>query len=85
MGAWRQPAQMAATMRAQALAAVQAEQQRQFAMAMMRGDLNQAQAIRARFLTHQAAAVANMPNLVAAGHRPPQQMVCEVRYCEGYK
>uniref|UniRef100_A0A9J2PQR0 Eukaryotic translation initiation factor 4E transporter n=1 Tax=Ascaris lumbricoides TaxID=6252 RepID=A0A9J2PQR0_ASCLU len=77
MGAWRQPAQMAATMRAQALAAVQAEQQRQFAMAMMRGDLNQAQAIRARFLTHQAAAVANMPNLVTAGHRPPQQMVCE--------
>uniref|UniRef100_A0A915BJS0 Eukaryotic translation initiation factor 4E transporter n=5 Tax=Parascaris univalens TaxID=6257 RepID=A0A915BJS0_PARUN len=74
MGAWRQPAQMAATMRAQALAAIQAEQQRQFAMAMMRGDLNQAQAIRARFLTHQAAAVANMPNLVAAGHRPPQQM-----------
>lgn len=63
MGAWRPPPQYTAAMRSQALAAAQAEHQRQFAIAMMRGDLNGAQAIRARFLSQQAAAVANLPNL----------------------
>ncbi|VDM09148.1 unnamed protein product [Wuchereria bancrofti] len=64
---WQSNAQMTASMRAQALAA-HAEHQRQYALAMMRGDVNQAQVIRARFLSQQAAAFATLPNVPVAPH-----------------
>ncbi|KAM3723092.1 Translational repressor [Dirofilaria immitis] len=64
---WQSNAQMTTSVRAQALAA-QAEHQRQYALAMMRGDLNQAQIIRARFLSQQAAAFAALPNVSVAPH-----------------
>ncbi|VBB26107.1 unnamed protein product [Acanthocheilonema viteae] len=64
---WQSNAQMTASVRAQALAA-HAEQQRQYALAMMRGDLNQAQVIRARFLSQQAAAFAALPSVPVAPH-----------------
>lgn len=62
---WQSNPQMTTSMRAQALAA-QAEHQRQYAVAMMRGDLNQAQVIRARFLSQQAATFAALPNVPVA-------------------
>nr|CDP92263.1 BMA-IFET-1, isoform i [Brugia malayi] len=64
---WQSNAQMTASVRAQALAA-HAEHQRQYALAAMRGDLNQAQLIRARFLSQQAAAFAALPNVPVAPH-----------------
>ncbi|VDN44724.1 unnamed protein product [Gongylonema pulchrum] len=64
---------MTAAMRAQALVASQAEHQRQFALAMMRGDVTQAQMIRARFLSQQAAALGAFPNLPMNSH---PQHVC---------
>lgn len=65
---WRPSAQIAAAIRAQAIAAVQAEHQRQYALAVMRGDLNQAQVIRARFLSQQAAALSALSNVPIAPH-----------------
>ncbi|MFH4978351.1 hypothetical protein AB6A40_005060 [Gnathostoma spinigerum] len=80
IGAWRPPPQLANSIRAQALAAQFTQQQ--FALAVMRGDLAQAQAIRARFLAQQAAAASNM-SVTTAGHaqnHPPiplqQQHIC---------
>ncbi|OZC06739.1 hypothetical protein X798_06263 [Onchocerca flexuosa] len=64
---WQSNAQMTTSVRAQALAA-QAEHQRQYALAMMRGDLNQAQVIRARFLSQQAATFAALPSVPVASH-----------------
>lgn len=64
---WQSNPQMTASVRAQALAA-HAEYQRQYAFAMMRGDLNQAQVIRARFLSQQAAAFAALPSVPVAPH-----------------
>lgn len=64
---WQSNAQMTASVRAQALAA-HAEHQRQYAFAMMRGDLNQAQVIRARLLSQQATAFSTLPNVSVAPH-----------------
>uniref|UniRef100_A0A0R3S277 Uncharacterized protein n=1 Tax=Elaeophora elaphi TaxID=1147741 RepID=A0A0R3S277_9BILA len=65
---WQSNAQMTASVRAQALAAAHAEHQRQYTLAVMRSDLNQAQAIRARFLSQQAAAFAALPSVSVAPH-----------------
>lgn len=63
---WQSNAQMTTSMRAQALATQ--EHQRQYALAMMRGDFNQAQFIRARFLSNQAAAFSSLPSVTVAPH-----------------
>lgn len=63
---WQSNAQMTTSVRAQALAAQ--EHQRQYTLAMMRGDFNQAQFIRARLLSHQAAAFPSLPNVTVAPH-----------------
>ncbi|VDN05889.1 unnamed protein product [Thelazia callipaeda] len=60
---WHSNAHIAAAVHAQALAA-QIEQQRQFALAMMRGDVNQAQILRARLLSHQS--MPTLPNIPIA-------------------
>ncbi|EFO22566.1 hypothetical protein LOAG_05917 [Loa loa] len=65
LNSWQSNAQMTASVRAQALAA---EHQRQYTLSMMRGDLNQAQVIRARLLSQQAAALATLPNVPVAPH-----------------
>uniref|UniRef100_A0A915Q4K8 Uncharacterized protein n=1 Tax=Setaria digitata TaxID=48799 RepID=A0A915Q4K8_9BILA len=62
---WQSNAQITAAVRAQALAA-HAEHQRQYALAVMRSDLNQAQVLRTRF--QQAAAFATLPNVPIAPH-----------------
>lgn len=69
---WQSNAQMTASIRAQALAA-HAEHQRQYTIAVMRGDFNQAQVMRARFLSQQAAAFAALPNVPVA---PRPHHVC---------
>ncbi|CAG9537821.1 unnamed protein product [Cercopithifilaria johnstoni] len=66
---WQSNAQITASVRAQALAA-HAEHQRHYALAMMRGDLNQAQVIRARLLSQQAAAFGTLPSVPVAAPHP---------------
>lgn len=76
---WPVPPHLLPQMRAQAFAAAQAEQQRLYAMALMRNDVSQAQAIRARIISQQAAAAAagflnvNVPSTssIHFQHNPP--------------
>lgn len=63
-GSWPLPPQLFPQWRAQAFAASQAEQQRLYTLALMRNDVEQAQAIRARMLSQQAA-VASLLNASA--------------------